>query len=83
MLYAVEWKGDECVGLGLNNLADKIHVYFLHRMPVFSKSRHCGLGNELVFISLLPFIQFSGFLLLQKKKGGQQMVTLNAQTEKN
>lgn len=64
LLYAVEWWGDECVGLGLNNLIDKIHVYFLNRAPAFSESHHCGLGNELILPSWLPFIQVS---LLQKE----------------
>lgn len=40
LLYAVEQWGDECAGLGLNNLIDKIHVYFLNRVPAFSKSHH-------------------------------------------
>lgn len=31
-LRACGW-GDECVGAGLNNLVDKIHVYFLDRAP--------------------------------------------------
>lgn len=53
------------MGLGLNDLVDKIHVYFLNRAPAFSKSLYCGLENELVFLTWLPFIQFS---LLQKKR---------------
>ncbi len=56
LLRAVEWMGDECVGLELNDLIDKIHVYFLNRGPAFSESRHCGLGNKLVLVSWLPFI---------------------------
>lgn len=54
----------EWVSLGLNDLIDKIHVYFLNRVPAFCKSRHCGLGNELVLFSWLPFIHFS---LLQRE----------------
>lgn len=53
------------MGLGLNDLIDKNHVYFLNRAPAFSKSRHSGLRNELVLLSRLPFIQFS---LLQEKR---------------
>lgn len=70
--------GDEYVGLGLNNLIDKIHVYFLNRAAAFCESHRCGLGSKLVFLSWLLFILIS---LLVKKE--QQMVTLDAQTEKN
>lgn len=74
--------GDENVSIGLNNLIDKIHVYFLNRVPAFCKSHHCSLGSELVFLSQLLLIRFS-LLLENNNKKRQQMVTLDAQTEKN
>lgn len=63
---AVEWRGDECAGLGLNNLIDKNPCLFLlNRTPAFSESCYSGLGNKLVHLSWLPFIQFS---LLEKER---------------
>lgn len=74
-LHAAEWGGGKCAGLGLNDLTDKKHVYFLNRAPPATKSRHCGLQRN--------GPSFHSSRLFSRSARGQQMVTLDAQTEKN
>lgn len=77
---AVEWRGGyECVGLGLNDLIDKIHVYFLNRAPAFSKTPPLWSWKRIG----PPFHGSNSFSFPCYTQRGQQMVTLDVQIAKN
>lgn len=68
--------GEAHLGNGLNNHTE-IHVHFLNAALALCKSHRCVLGDKLVF-----YVSYSFSFYCYRGKKGQQMVTLDAHTER-